>query len=112
MSAEILTFPVPVEEQRVQLVKSETRDWQMTQLLRAAEYLDAARLELSQAANRLHHGGELTDDDPATSGQTLESALIAVVSITNLMGATNANRDVARVARVWLQVNGSSDDVG
>ncbi|WP_281978834.1 hypothetical protein [Pseudorhizobium flavum] len=112
MSADIVTFPVAVDEQRVRLVKSEIRDWQMSQIMHAGESLDAARLDLSSAASRLHQSAELSDSDALLAGQVLESALIAVVSITNVMGATNMNREIARAARLWLQANGSTDDAG
>lgn len=110
MSATIHTFPVAETEQRLRLAKSETRDWQMSQILDAIENLSAAQLELMNAANRLHRGGELLDGDPVVCGQTLESILIAVVAQTNLMGASNTNREISRSARLWLQVNGSGGD--
>lgn len=112
MSADVIAFPVTEEIQRVRLVKSKTRDWQMTQILHAGECLDAARLDLSSAAMRLHQGAELSDSDAVLAGQVLESVLIDVVSITNVMGASNMNRDIARAARLWLQANGSTDDAG
>ena len=112
MSADILTFPGAIDDQRARLVRSEIRDRQLSLVLHAGECLDAARLDLSGAASRLHQGAELSDSDALLAGQVLESALIAVVSITSLMGASNLNREIARAARLWLQANGSTDDAG
>ena len=112
MSADVIAFPVAEDVQRAQLVKSEIRDRQMSHILHAGECLDAARLDLSSAASRLHQGAELSEGDAVLAGQVLDSALIAVVSITNVIGATNMNREIARAARLWLQADGSTDDAG
>jgi hypothetical protein len=103
----VVTFPVPEGASRLRIVQSEIhremRDYQLDQLVEAADAFAVVTSELTSAARRLMCGDELMNSDAVICGETLHSALLGLKPLIELAGSSNGNRELYHLIEARIQ---------
>jgi hypothetical protein len=104
----VTRFPIP-EMPRLRLASNleqrDMPDFQLIQVVDAADRLAIVNKDLTSAVVRLVNHDPLGHGDSLIEGETLRALLPAVLNIINLC-SSNRDRDLSRAVRQWLQVNG------
>jgi hypothetical protein len=112
----VLPFPTPEGGPRLRLVKTESEremsDFQLDQLIEAAEAFAVVISEATGASRRLMCGDKLLDSDAALCGETLHSALLGLKPLIELAGMSNDNRELYHLIEARIKAYEGGDHAG
>jgi hypothetical protein len=109
----VVPFPTPEGGPRLRIVRAEVEremsDFQLVQLIEAADAFSVVVSEATGSARRIMCGDKLSEADATLCGETLHSALLGLKPLIELAGMSNDNRQLYHLIEARIQAYEGSD---